>query len=66
MLPEIRQTDFLYKFPKFELNRNDALGLSKNLKWFQEVKAKSGVFLETRILGYVGSRFDYSKSWANI
>ena len=36
MLPEIRQTDYLYEVPKFELNRNDILGFAEELKGFHE------------------------------
>jgi SRSO17 transposase len=34
MLPEIRQTDYLYEVPKFELDRDDILGFSEELKGF--------------------------------
>ena len=36
MLPEIRQTDYLYEVPKFELDRNDILGFAEELKGFHE------------------------------
>jgi SRSO17 transposase len=36
MLPEIRQSDYLYKVPKFELNRKDVSDLAKELKGFHE------------------------------
>ena len=36
MLPEIRQTDYLYEVPKFELNRDDILGFAEELKGFHE------------------------------
>jgi SRSO17 transposase len=39
MLPEIRQSDYLYKVPKFELDRNDVSDLAQELKGFHEVFA---------------------------
>ena len=36
MLPEIRQTDYLYEVPKFELDLNDILGFAEELKGFHE------------------------------
>jgi SRSO17 transposase len=36
MLPEIRQTDYLYEVPKFELDRDDILGFAEELKGFHE------------------------------
>jgi SRSO17 transposase len=36
MLPESRQTDYLYDVPKFELNRNDVLEFAEELKGFHE------------------------------
>jgi SRSO17 transposase len=36
MLPEIRQSDYLYKVPKFELDRNDVSDLAQELKGFHE------------------------------
>ena len=36
MLPEIRQTDYLYEVPKFELDRKDILGFVEELKGFHE------------------------------
>ena len=36
MLPEIRQTDYLYEVPKFELDRDDVLGFAEELKGFHE------------------------------
>ena len=36
MLPEIRQTDYLYEVPKFELDRNDVLDFAEELKGFHE------------------------------
>jgi hypothetical protein len=36
MLPEIRQTDYLYEVPKFELDRNDIIGFAEELKGFHE------------------------------
>jgi len=36
MLPEIRQTDYLYKVPKFELDRNDVSDFALELKGFHE------------------------------
>ncbi|MBU0910458.1 MAG: transposase, partial [Proteobacteria bacterium] len=36
MLPEIRQSDYLYSVPKFELDRNDVFDLACELKGFHE------------------------------
>jgi hypothetical protein len=36
MLPEIRQSDYLYVVPKFELDRNDVSNLAHELKGFHE------------------------------
>lgn len=36
MLPEIRQTDYLYNIPKFELDRNDLADFAQELKGFHE------------------------------
>jgi SRSO17 transposase len=36
MLPEIRQTDYLYKVPQFELDRNDVIDFAQELKGFHE------------------------------
>jgi len=36
MLPEIRQSDYLYKVPKFELDRADVSDLAHELKGFHE------------------------------
>jgi hypothetical protein len=36
MLPEIRQSDYLYSVPKFELDRNDIFDLACELKGFHE------------------------------
>ena len=36
MLPDIRQTDFLYTVPKFELDRSDVSALLVDLKGFHE------------------------------
>lgn len=36
MLPEIRQTDYLYAVPKFELDRGDVYDLALELKGFHE------------------------------
>jgi len=36
MLPEIRQNDYLYEVPKFELDRKDILGFAEELKGFHE------------------------------
>lgn len=36
MLPEIRQTDYLYPVPKFELNRDDVLDFKHELKGYHE------------------------------
>ena len=36
MLPEIRQTDYLYEVPKFELDRDGILGFAEELKGFHE------------------------------
>ena len=36
MLPEIRQADYLYPVPKFDLNRNDVSDLAHELKGFHE------------------------------
>jgi len=36
MLPEIRQTDYLYEVPKFELDRDDVLDFAEELKGFHE------------------------------
>jgi SRSO17 transposase len=36
MLPEIRQTDYLYAVPKFELDRNDVADFAQELKGFHE------------------------------
>ena len=36
MLPDIRQTDYLYKVPKFELDRNDVADFALELKGFHE------------------------------
>lgn len=36
MLPEIRQTDYLYTVPKFELDRNDVTDFAQELKGFHE------------------------------
>lgn len=36
MLPEIRQTDYLYAVPKFDLDRNDVSDLAQELKGFHE------------------------------
>lgn len=36
MLPEIRQTDYLYKVPKFELDRDDIVDFAQELKGFHE------------------------------
>lgn len=36
MLPEIRQTDYLYAVPKFELDRSDVTDLALELKGFHE------------------------------
>jgi SRSO17 transposase len=36
MLPEIRQSDYLYIVPKFELDRNDVSNLAHELKGFHE------------------------------
>lgn len=36
MLPEIRQSDYLYNVPKFELDRNDVADLASELKGFHE------------------------------
>ncbi len=36
MLPEIRQSDYLYKVPKFELDRNDVIDFAEELKGFHE------------------------------
>lgn len=36
MLPEIRQTDYLYKVPQFELDRNDVVDFAQELKGFHE------------------------------
>lgn len=36
MLPEIRQSDYLYNVPKFELDRNDIVDFAEELKGFHE------------------------------
>ena len=36
MLPDIRQNDYLYTIPKFELDRSDITGLLTELKGFHE------------------------------
>jgi SRSO17 transposase len=36
MLPDIRQSDFLYSVPRFELDRNDVFDLMTELKGFHE------------------------------
>jgi SRSO17 transposase len=36
MLPDIRQSDFLYPVPRFELDRNDVFDLMSELKGFHE------------------------------
>jgi len=36
MLPELRQSDYLYSVPKFELDRNDVFDLACELKSFHE------------------------------
>ena len=36
MLPEIRQTDYLYEVPKFELDRGDIIEFANELKGFHE------------------------------
>jgi SRSO17 transposase len=36
MLPDIRQSDFLYSVPKFDLDRNDVFDLMSELKGFHE------------------------------
>ena len=36
MLPDIRQNDYLYNVPKFELDRSDITGLLAELKGFHE------------------------------
>jgi len=36
MLPMIRQTDYLYEVPKFELYRDDLIDFAEELKGFHE------------------------------
>jgi SRSO17 transposase len=48
MLPEIRQNDYLYEVPKFELDRNDVLDFAKELKGFHENFADCFHRLESR------------------
>ena len=36
MLPEIRQSDYLYAVPKFELSRDDIPDIAQELKGFHE------------------------------
>ena len=36
MLPNIRQTDYLYEVPKFELDRSDVIDFAEELKGFHE------------------------------
>ncbi len=37
MLPEIRQSDYLYAVPKFELTRDDIPDIAQELKGFHEI-----------------------------
>lgn len=39
MLPETRQSDYLYNVPKFDLNREDVIDLALELKGFHEIFA---------------------------
>jgi hypothetical protein len=36
MLPDIRQSDYLYPVPKFDLNQDDVEGFTHELKGFHE------------------------------
>lgn len=50
MLPEIRQSDYLYAVPKFELTREDMPDIAQELKgvheYFADVKSHGGERLE--------------------
>lgn len=39
MLPEVRQSDYLYSVPKFELDRDDVSGFAHELQCFHEIFA---------------------------
>jgi len=48
MLPEIRQSDYLYHVPKFELDRNDVSDFAQELKGFHEIFADCFLRSESR------------------
>lgn len=48
MMPEIRQTEYLYKVPKFELDWDDVTDFAQELKGFHENFADSFLRSESR------------------
>lgn len=48
MLPEIRQADYLYEVPQFELDRSDVAGFAQELKGFHENFADCFQRIESR------------------